>query len=394
MIGIVWRFFLAVFDWRTLLRKLQGKPVIDVAFITNMRDETDRKRFLDGTNPPYGNFDAARYHLDGVIGRVIFINSITSDLLTIKGSKEAKKQFISATKRAEEMGAKVILLAAGTKRLFGRSGEEIKNLFPNLLFTIGDNGTAAILEMEVLNALAKAELNQFNSRIAVLGPYGILGEAIVESLTNKGYKIVGAGQNIKALKNLATKYGIGYCKNFNEMGEVDAVIACTHSDKIKLTANVVKNIIRVENKKLLVIDVSEPANFDFVEYADSKNFAIRQDAGNAYSPKLKYVLGAISYRLGRLTRGVTFGCFGESLCLAGALGRGEKIKKIDWFKVNTDNMAKVKRLFKEHSFTTPSPRCFSKPINSFILDLDIGQNQNIGKRVFVLRPILEKLHII
>ncbi len=53
---------------------------------------------------------------------------------------------------------------------------------------------------------------------------------------------------------------------------------------------------------------------------------IRQDAGNAFNPKLKYVLGMVSYKLFGLTQGVTFGCFAEAISIASALKRGEEVE--------------------------------------------------------------------
>lgn len=42
MMAMIWRFFVAMFDWRTILRKLTGRPVVDVVLISNLRDANDR----------------------------------------------------------------------------------------------------------------------------------------------------------------------------------------------------------------------------------------------------------------------------------------------------------------------------------------------------------------
>jgi len=121
------------------------------------------------------------------------------------------------------------------------------------------------------------------------------------------------------------------------MGKVDAVICCTHSEKIRLRAGMVETI-RHHGKKLLVIDVAEPSNLTEAEYEKCKGVVVRQDAGNAYNPNLKYVLGALSYRMFRLTRGVTFGCFAETMALTATMKRGEPpVKDVDWFTVNRYN---------------------------------------------------------
>ena len=152
------------------------------------------------------------------------------------------------------------------------------------------------------------------------------------------------------------------------MGPVDAIVACTHSHSIALTAESV-NRIRRPGKRLLVVDVAEPSNLRKSEYQKCREHVVRQDAGNAYSHHLEYVLGAISYRLFRLSRGVTFGCFAEALSLASALKRGEDVTRRDWFTVDAENMQVIARLFEQDGFVVPSPRCYGRAVESFDLDV-------------------------
>lgn len=377
----MWRFFVALFDWREWLRKAQAKSLIDAVFVTNMRDEIDRRRCRGKWTPPEGHLNFARLLIKGIAGRTRVIDSLTEDLLSSHGRKKAKEQFISAVKWAEKNGAKVVLLAASTKRLFGEDGRTLKERFPRLVFTIGDNGTALLLIKETLRALDKAGLKPGRSRVGILAPYGILGRAVTEALCKKGYNLVGAGPNVQALAKLAAEYKIETVSSFEDMGRVDAVIACTHSEKIRLTAENIE-LIRHEDRKLLVVDVAEPSNLSNEEYRKCRAVVIRQDAGNAYSPALKYVLGAITYRIFRLTRGVTFGCFAETLALAAALNRGERFDNTDWFTVSGPNMELVERLFEQEGFTVPTPRCFGRKLTSFDLEIkNIARKEQVKMKV-------------
>lgn len=370
MFTIIWRFFVTVFNWRGVLRMILRRKQLDVVFISNMRDDDDRKNLLGWIHPSKGHFNGQLFWLKGKIsGRLRLIDAIAEDLVVPSGRKKAQNQFLAAVKWAQKRGVKVILLAASTKRLFGRDGEKLKNLFPDLTFTIGDNGTAILLLKDTLRALRKAGLFPDNSRIGILGPYGILGEVVTEFLVKVGYHVIGAGSDVTRLENMAKSYGIEICQNFEEMDKVDAVIACTHSEKIRITADNEK-LIRRQNQKLLVIDVAEPANLSIEEYEKCNNVVIRQDAGNAYNPDLEYVLGRISYKRLRLTNGVIFGCFAESLALALALEQGEDIKNIDWFSVNNQNIDKISKLFERYGFQLPSPVCFGEPVTSFNLSLE------------------------
>ena len=325
LLAAAWRFFVAVFDWRTILRKIRGQPIVDTVFISNMRDETDRRLYLGLWRPRYGHFNGPRYWVNGIAGRTRALDIVTDDLRTCEGRRKAKEYFISATQWAKDNGAKVVLLAAGTKRFFGENGVRLKELFPDLIFTIGDNGTMLLLKAEVVSALKEARLVAGYCRIGVLGPYGFLGEMMVQVLKEQGYDVVGAGPNLSALGMIKKGYGIQICQTFAEMGKVDAVVACVHSEKIRLNAENIE-LIRYPDKKLLVVDVAEPSNLRRSEYLKCQDKVVRQDAGNAYNPKLKYVLGAISYKMFRLTRGVTFGCFAEALSIASVCKREREVE--------------------------------------------------------------------
>jgi len=368
IMAALWRFISAVIDWRTHLRFITGRPLVDAVFVTNMRDEFDRKIYLGNLRPKCGHMNGPRYHINGVIGRTRSIDSVTGDLLNSQGRRRAKEQFIAAVKWAQDNGVSTILLAASTKRLFGDDGAKLKALFPELLFTIGDNGTMFLLMNETFRALEKAGLTPQNSKIGILGPYGFLGELMTKTLVSKGFKVVGAGSNVSGLQRMKGQYGIDVSESFDGVGKVDAVIACTHSEKIRLTCESIENI-RKEGRKLLVVDVAEPSNLTEDEYRKCKSVVIRQDAGNGYSPNLRYVLGWISYRMMRLTRGVTFGCFAETLSLAAATKRNESVKQHDWFMVNDETMGIVSGLFQKVGFTIPSARCFGEPVKRFDLEM-------------------------
>lgn len=368
-LGNTWRFFQETCDWRTHSRRLRSAPLLDAVFISNMRDEVDRLRFMGNWKPSCGHINGPRYHLNGVIAQNRALDSITGDLLSSQGRKKAREQFIAATEWAHKNGARVILLAAATKRLFGEDGQTLRERFPKLIFTIGDNGTALLLRNDIIRAFDAAGLTPTSSRIVVLGPYGHLGQLMTQALCRRGYTVIGAGPNAAALNRASKDYGIKTYQTFDDIDEVDAVIACTHSEKIRMTADIVDRIRR-KDRRLLVIDVAEPSNLTEEQLKQCDGNVIRQDAGNAYSPNLKYVLGAISYRMFRLTRGVTFGCFAEAMSLVSALRRGEEwVKDINWFQVNEGNMKIVEEMFTRDGFTIPSPRCFGKSVESFALEI-------------------------
>lgn len=370
MLSNIWRFLLALFDWRTLLRAAAGRPTIDVVFITNLRDEPERKRFFGRLVPRLGHANGPRMHLNGVAGRVRGIFVTAEEMMTKEGRRLAKQQFIAATAWAERKGAKVVLLAASTKRLFGRDGHELKQRFPNLLFTIGDNGTANMLHQDIIRALTASALRPVGSRILVIGPYGILGTCVTRELTLAGYDVVGYGANEHALAEIAAEFGIPVASRIQDIGRVDAVVACTHSATAKLRPADIDSLRR-SGRKLLVVDVAEPANLDIDAYAACRDVVVRQDAGNAWSEGLQYVLGPLSWSKLMLNRGVVFGCFAEAMSLYHAIHHRHRaaLAERDWFQVDVTNMAHAEVVLADMGFSPPAPRCFGKPVNSFDLAL-------------------------
>lgn len=368
VLSCLWRFCIVFFDWRSHIRYFLNKDIMDAAFLTNMRDKKDRQTFLGKYRPAKGYFIGPRYWIAGTSGRTIALDCVAEDFATEAGRKRIRNLFVSAVEDIAKKDVKVVLLAASTKRLF--EGDEIdflKKRFPQITFTIGDNGTNLMLGKDTMKALSRAKLNR-NNRIAVLGAYGFLGKMITNLLVDQGYQVIGVGRRQEELSQMKKKYGIEVAQKFEDVGKVDAVVACTHSNNYCLNSQSI-DILRRKGKKLLVIDVAEPSNLKYKEYKKNEACVVRQDAGNTFSPKLRYVLGPVSYKMFRLSRGVTFGCFAETLSLSYALKKGIKIDEKKWFEVNQENMAFIEKLFKELGFREPSPRCFSKPIKSFDLQM-------------------------
>jgi len=367
ILGMLWRALACLLDWRTILRKISGRPIVDVAFVTNIRDEIDVKRFLGTWIPPLGHFNGPRYWLKGIAGRTRPIYSLTEDVLRSgNGSRRnAQKQFIEATQWAIENGAGIVLLAAATKRLFGEEGAVLKVRFPRICFSIGDNGTAFLLEETITLAFSKVGLKPKFCRVAVIG-LGYLGEQTVKFLKREGYQNIVL---VTSIVDVAKELDVQICSSIEEIGEVDTVIACAHKAGVRLTAENIE-LIRRKDRRLLIIDVCEPPNLRRREFEKCKDVVLRLDAGNAYSPQLKSVLGIITDRMFRLDRGIIFGCFAEAIALAAALRRGDSwVREINWFVVSEKNMEIVKKLFEPLGFTIPAPRCFGRPVKSLTLDL-------------------------
>lgn len=369
LLADLWRGIVHLADWRSLWRLLTGRPSIDVAIITNVRDEQERWLFWGSRIPREGHTNGARIHLDGIAGRIRGLYVTAEQLYTKQGRQIARQQFINAVSWADRRGARVVLLAASTKRLFGRNGTELRKMFPHITFTIGDNGTALMLCQDVLRALRLSRLAP-GSRILVAGAYGILGTEVTRFLLEQRYEVVGFGTNGTLLADFSRQFPIELHSGYAAAGKVDAVIACTHSREAKLTRESVEQLRR-PCRRLLVVDVAEPANLDAETFGTCQHVVTRQDAGNARAASLRFVLGGISSRMLDLPDRTVFGCFAEAMALYHGIYREQRrpLAERDWFQVNADNIALIEPEMASLGFAPPAPHCFGQPVSDFNLAL-------------------------
>ena len=367
MLSTLWRAALAAADHRKAMRLLTDRPGLDVAFITNIRDEAERRRFFPAGSPAHRHASGPRIYLGDVAGQVRGIPFTAAQMVDREERKRAKKVFIDAVAWSQDQGARVVLLAASTKRLFGRDGAELRERFPELLFTIGDNGTAHLLCHDVARAIRRAGL--LRPRILVIGAYGILGSAVSRELQRQRHDVVGYGVNAGLLSRFWAETGIQVTSDLEHAGHFDVVVACTHSEESKLDPAAVDHLRR-PHRRLLVVDVAEPANLDAETLARCAGKVVRQDAGNGHSPHLKYVLGPLSWNKLHLSQGTVFGCFAEAMSLFHAVYREHNPSALtrDWFEVTDGNMALVREAFQSLDLGLPAPHCFGRLVTDFGLE--------------------------
>jgi hypothetical protein len=354
---------------------MENLEKFDVLCISNYAADSSMLRratlsqgdFIDGSFlPPF------YYSVGDIKGAIILINSSNKDLMSPKGRKLAKEHFIKALDYATKINPKVVvLLAAGLKRLFGKEIEaEIGNItdisgnvvnikqtlrdrYPDVLFTNGDNGTSFLLIEEVKKIMEKAGIAKNFGKVGILGA-GLLGTDVLNYLLSQN---LNDNQiNIVSLYSSEVKESIGSRKInvFEDLKDIetniDLMICCT-SNKL-LSADMV-DVLGVK----YVLDVSVPPAFVEDEYFKTKNIH-RQDSGNAYNPDLKYyfdpdILDLSPYNM--------FGCFAEATSLA--YNYDEKFFEIDLFTVNDKTKKIVSVLFEKANFSThPRPLCFGREV--------------------------------
>ena len=359
----------------------------EVVFLSNLTDENCFNNFYQflryEDNKDF--YKPLFYTLNSkLLGTLIALNSLSLDFLNKKGILNAKKQFMAALKYAvNDLDVKVVLLAASTKRLFGKycddkvdfegnpdkNGKTLSEYFPNVLFTNGDNGTAGLFNKEIDNILEKSGVFSNGYSVLVNGA-GILGLDALQHLINREIsddQILVMSSHTQDLKHIIANRNIQVFPNFEELAthnghSITAIINCTHHPKSIINHQRIQSI--QNGQKVYVVDTAVPAGFPEEEYNKCEN-VYRQDAGNAWIDSgLEYFFNP---EIANLAENVVYGCFAETMLLAMYLkehpDKFNELKKFDFFTVNPETKSFVNGLFDKYNISiAPKPLNFNKII--------------------------------
>lgn len=375
---------LIIFNWRRLIRKVTGRPVLNVAMISNYRDQTDMQMAGYSDEQKQQNvLNLVPFYFGKIAAQVMLIQVLSKDLLEKETIRKAQVLFMEAVNNAVQgHGTKVILLAASTKRLFGRDAVMLKKRFPSTIFTIGDNFTSVLLCEEVKRAIQNTGLKSL--KVLVIGPSGLLGREVIKYLLEKNYHVIGLGSDNGRAVRTSNEFGIYIVDSFEKVGEVDLIVACTHISKSVLDEEKIEKL-RKKNRKLIVIDVCEPPNLTKEVYDKCRNRVIRVDAGNGYSFKLKYAGGFLGYKSLRLSRNVAWGCFCEAMIIANHI-EDPDISSANWMEVSVQNKKIIRKYFNKDFGLSSYMLCFGKKIGSFDIHC-------IERDTNSIRPVKQILHL-
>ncbi len=367
-IALFCMYFLFARLVRFLLKVFDKKGPLDMAMISNYRDQVDVRKFgFRSAKSLPDVLSWTRYVWEGKYkARLFMIGSLTEDIggddATLETIEKASEQFRKAVKIAYDLGARFFLYAAANKRL--PIWKELKLKYPDATFTLGDNFTGDLLAEQVMDAFRRTGLIPGKSRVLVIAPYGFLGNVAFRSAVNLGATVIGLGNpaRMDLLERLRRDYGVEICTSFEEAGKVDMAVACNSSARSRLTPERVE-LLRRPGKRLVVIDPNEPACMPPELFEVSKGKVIRLDAGNGYSSALVHTLQPLTTWLLRLAKGITWGCFCETFII----GANPELRAMDWLKVNKGNMAIMRKYLGsgKGKFALPQPTCFNKPVIDF-----------------------------
>lgn len=214
--------------------------------------------------------------------------------------------------------------------------------------THGDAYAVAVAEDGIEQVIVLCKFDRRNIRIAIVGAYGIIGEALAKILIQKGYYLILVGRSMVRLETLrqelANENNITTSVEMESIYDADIVITVTsHPD----------NLINPDHLKqgTILYDIAQPVNVS-PEAIRNRPDIIRIDGAYVYTNGVD-----IKFNMG-LPSGSTFACLAETVMEA-----LEGDDKPDVGKIDPLYIEKTKQWAEKYGFVHAPFTCFNKPIS-------------------------------
>ncbi|MDH7507649.1 MAG: hypothetical protein QHH15_07715, partial [Candidatus Thermoplasmatota archaeon] len=180
----------------------------------------------------------------------------------------------------------------------------------------GDSYTAAVVCQTVLKTLDMLNKKPSELKLAIVGAYGIIGEAVSKILVPQFSHSILIGRRTEKLKELALKLeGSFNITTKLETENADVIVTATSHPTALLTTNHLK-------KQSIIIDVSHPVNLS-KEVCDSRADICRVDGGYVDLPE------NIQLKIPGMPKGKLFSCIVEVIMQAMEDERQHHVGSID-----------------------------------------------------------------
>ena len=317
-----------------------------LALIANCTSPENREYLIAELGEPRdGFFKPLKASFTSVTGETIVVlifalDIMPNDILSPSGMAKAKQCMLAVLEYIAKKNISVVAFTASTKRLPGKSGQEVKNMYPNTIFTIGDNGTLYSLLQSVNHCLKFIDKK---ANIACLGA-GFLGEPVIRHLITEGCSNVSVITQ-QYLPEFDGKVKI--FKSIDEMpGDIKLFLSCSH--KYVINPKIFKNLI---SENGVILDVAVPPGINLEVFSALPKSVQRYDAGDYYLDDIhiKFPVKILNFPNPRFW----FGCWTETIMIALAKLAGENLDQYDFFNINAANQELIIRYIKQEKISIP-----------------------------------------
>ena len=281
----------------------------------------------------------------GTKGYVVALKLFPEQMMNLPAGKIKQIVFNAAVFTQEELGVEIIQLGALTTSVTDGGVWLVKQEGYNGLVTHGDSYTAAVTCQAVIKCLNFLKKKPSEQILAIVGSYGIIGEAVSKILVPQFSHSILIGRKKEKLNKLASKLEGSFNTSTKlETKKADVVITATSHPTALLESEHLK-------EKAIVVDVSQPVNLS-AEVCKHRNDVIRIDGGYVDFP-VKSPLP-----IPGLPPGKTFACIAEVIMQAMENEHENHVGSID-----LNYLDKTKKWAKKYGFLLNKLTNFGQPLN-------------------------------
>lgn len=292
-------------------------------------------------NPQKGIFAPLEFSYKNLRGGIVPLDIQPQEVLSLNGARKGRQYLVEAVDFLINQGAKVICLAASTKRLAGKSGEFLKKRYPDIIFTIGDNATSISFKILIDQLINYSNFNKESDTVFVLGG-GFLGKQAVEFLLKNNC------QNIIVLSEHKQDFpaSVKVIKQLDKLdSKVELFIACTHKYNLPISS---LNFLKSDS---VIVDIAVPAAIS-QDLFNSLPLTIRRfNAGDFFLKDVYYNFP--SEILSIPVKQIWYGCFTEAIILSMIIYDSILIKAYDFFDINQRNEVLLYQYLKKEGISVP-----------------------------------------
>lgn len=299
------------------------KPLIGIiANSTSPQNREELRKELG--EPENGFFSSLKFTYRDLEGEIVPLDIQPNEILQTAGFHKAKTAAFKAVDYLVSRGAKVICFTASTKRLPGKFGKAIKKLYPDIIFTIGDNTT--MISFDFILERFLAQLDKENDHVACVGA-GFIGEQAINSFIKLGFKNISlVSEYLKGLPD-----AVKIVDSLEKLPK-NIVLMASCSHKYQPDVNSFKHLFA---QHAVIIEVSVPPMVDSEIYQSLAASVLRFDAGDFYLNKVDYAFSPKILNFPE--KAFWYGCFTEAVMLTLAHLDGHKLQDYNFFKINQAN---------------------------------------------------------
>jgi len=268
--------------------------------------------------------------IKGTKGHLIVLKKTAKEVMNLP--KEEIRQIIldAAIYAQNEYRIDLIQLGALTTSVTSGGNWLINQPEYKGYITHGDSYTAAVTCQAVNKILEIKKEKSMDLSLAIVGAYGIIGEAISKKLASLFKKTILIGPKIEKLYDLTNKINGNYEISTDlRTNNADAIITATNHPAALLDSQNLK-------KNAIVIDVSQPPNLS-MEICINRPDVIRVDGGIVNFPA--------DYPIPGLPKGKILACIAELIMQA-----LEDENKNHINSINLKHLNKTEKWAKKHGF--------------------------------------------